>query len=77
MRTGTEVHGPETISLQSVYSGGTYTYRVNQYSGDKHNSRQLLASGAKVSLYSNDFQKVFVLGQHGYIDVSYVAQYFH
>ncbi len=74
MRTGNEVHGPETISVQSVKSGGMYTYHVNQYSGDKHNSRQLLASGAKVSLYTNDFQKVFILGRHGYIDVRSVYQ---
>ncbi len=74
MRTGNEVHGPETISVQSVKSGGIYTYHINQYSGDKHNSRQLLASGAKVSLYSNDFQKEFILGQHGYVDVSCMLQ---
>jgi uncharacterized protein YfaP (DUF2135 family) len=66
----TSGYGPETISLGSIEAGGRYMYRINQFSGDKSNSRELLASGAKVTLYTSDYQRLFVVGQDGYINVS-------
>ena len=66
----TKGFGPETISLGFI-KPGIYFYHVNQYSGDTSNSNQLLASGAKVTLYTNDYQRLFVVGQDGYVKVSW------
>mmetsp|Transcript_4983 Transcript_4983/g.15665 ORF Transcript_4983/g.15665 Transcript_4983/m.15665 type:complete len:96 (+) Transcript_4983:7994-8281(+) len=43
-----------------------YIYRVNQYKGTT--SDTLLASGAMVTFYSEDFQQKFNIGVDGYVE---------
>ena len=65
-------YGPETITVKNL-NAGTYRYRVNQYNWDNKGlaSQQLLDSGAQVTLYTTDYQRQYLVGLNGYVDVSF------
>ena len=67
----TNGYGPETITVNNI-GAGIYRYRVNHYNWDGKGavSQQLLDSGAQVTLYTTDFQRQYLVGLNGYVDVS-------
>ncbi len=67
----TNGYGPETITINNLNSG-IYRYRVNHYNWDGKGavSQPFLDSGAQVTLYTTDYQKQFLIGLNGYVDVS-------
>mmetsp|Transcript_4991 Transcript_4991/g.15814 ORF Transcript_4991/g.15814 Transcript_4991/m.15814 type:complete len:363 (+) Transcript_4991:7119-8207(+) len=56
---------PETTTFGTLVPA-RYIYRVNQYKGTT--SDTLLASGAMVTFYSEDFQQKFNIGVDGYVE---------
>ena len=67
----TKGYGPETITLARL-EAGSYRYRVNNFGWDNKGtvSQPLLDSGAQVTLYTSDYQKQYLVGLNGYVDVS-------
>jgi len=53
-RDDTDSYGPETITIVQQYTEGTYVYYINNYSDSGDYSTSLLASGARVDVYSGD-----------------------
>jgi len=73
----TNGYGPETITINNL-NPGIYRYRVNHYNWDGKGtvSQPLLDSGGQVTLYTTDFQKQFLIGLNGYVDVSSQLSFF-
>jgi hypothetical protein len=67
----TKGYGPETITLARL-EPGTYRYRVNHFGWDNKGpvSQPLLDSEAQVTLYTSDYQRQYIVGLNGYVDVS-------
>ncbi len=67
----TKGYGPETITLARL-EAGSYKYRVNNFGWDNKGtvSQPLLDSDAQVTLYTSDYQRQYLVGLNGYVDVS-------
>jgi len=67
----TKGYGPETITLARL-EAGIYRYRVNHFGWDNKGtvSQPLLDSEAQVTLYTSDYQRQYLVGLNGYVDVS-------